>query len=118
MSTSLDEICPRCIGEDRLVLQLQTMGVVRAFTQTAISVDYSATAPEGVVLPLELLIQGPSPQSYARRVFMRSRPTTLIFTPREGGSHLITLREFAHNKWWGRLVVDVEGQQLQEPRPI
>lgn len=118
MSTSLDEICPSYIGEDRLVLQLQVIGAVRAFEQTAISVDYSATAPEGVVLPLELIIQGPSPQSYVRRVFTRSRPNTLIFTPREGGSHLVTLREFAHNKWWGRLVVSVEGQSLQEPRAV
>lgn len=118
MSTSLDEICPRYIGEDRLVLQLQTIGAVRAFEQVAIAVDYSATAPEGVVLPLELLIQGPSPQSYVYRVFRRSKPTTLIFTPREGGSHLITLREFAHNKWWGRLVVSVDGQPLQEPRAV
>lgn len=114
MSTSLDEICPPYIGEDRLVLQLQQLGVVRAFEQVAISVDYSATEPEGVVLPLELLIQGPSPQSYVHRVFRRSKPTTLIFTPREGGSHLITLREFAHNKWWGRLVVRVEGQLLEQ----
>ena len=118
MSISLDEICPPYVGEARLVLQLQSTGTVRAFEHASILVDYSATAPEGVVLPLELLIQGPSPQSYARRVFLRSRPTALIFTPREGGAHLLTLREFAHNRWWGRLVVDVQGQLLQEPRPV
>jgi hypothetical protein len=118
MSQSLDEICPPYYGEDRLDLSLTTQGRVRAFTQTSIAVSYARTLPEGVLLPLEMIVQGPSAQSYVRRVYSRSRPTTLFFTPKEGGSHLILLREFAHNRWWGRVAVTVDGPLLDAPRPI
>lgn len=116
MSTSQDELCPPYFGEDRLDLSLVTQGAVRAFARLVIAVSYARALPNGTVLPLEMIVQGPSQQSYVRRVFTRARPATLLFAPREGGSHLVLLREFAHNKWWGRLVIDVSGPSLDVPR--
>lgn len=118
MSASHDAICPPYIGEKRFVLSLLTDGTIRAFAQMRIGVDYSACFPEGTMLPLEMIVQGPSQQSYVRRVYSRARPTALLVTPKEGGSHLVTLREFAHNKYWGSLVVNVDGPLLEPPRPI
>ena len=118
MSTSQDELCPPDFGEDRLDLSLLTSGKVRAFIQLSIAVNYARALPEGTTLPLEMIVQGPSPQSYVRRVYSRSRPTVLLFSPKEGGSHLVVLREFAHNKWWGRIVIPVEGPLLDPPRPV
>lgn len=118
MSQSLEEICPSYVGEDRLVLSLLTEGTIRAFSQARIGVSYAATAPEGTMLPLEMIIQGPSQQSYVRRVYSRTRPTTLLVTPREGGPHLVLLREFGHNRWWGRVSFNVDGPLLEPPRPV
>src|SRR5512138_3227942 len=100
MSQALDEICPPYYGEDKIDLSLATEGAIRAFSQVLISVDYSRALPEDVMLPLEMIVQGPSQQSYVRRVYSRAKPTTLIFAPKEGGSHLVLLREYGHNKWW------------------
>jgi|WetSurMetagenome_2_1015567.scaffolds.fasta_scaffold527307_1 hypothetical protein len=112
--SSVDEICPSYYGEDRLSLSLVTTGKLQAFSPVLVSVDYSSASPEGVSLPLEMIVQGPSPQSYIRRVFS-SAPTSIAFTPKEGGSHLVMLREYAHNRWWGRLVLDIDGPSLEQP---
>lgn len=118
MSQSQDEICPRYYAEDRLTLSLTTQAQLRAFTLIALAVDYSAAMPEGIALPLVMTVQGPSPQSYIRREYRRARPDVLLFTPKEGGQHLVTLSEFAHNKWWGRIVLNIEGPLLEMPRPV
>jgi hypothetical protein len=110
---SLDEIAPSYIGEDRLDLSLDPSIVTpSAFVPLLVNVSYGRCVPQGVMLPLIFEAQGPSPESYVRRVFMRAAPSSVIFTPREGGPHLVTLREAAHNRWWGRLRLSIEGETL------
>ena len=116
MSQSLDEICPPYVGEDRLDLSLVTQGRIRAFSQTSIAVNYARVLPSDVMLPLEMIVQGPSAQSYVRRIYSRAKPTVLFFTPKEGGSHLVLLREFSHNRWHGRVIIDVDGPLLETPQ--
>jgi len=115
----MEELTPRTMREDRIDLSLDaSVTVQRAFSSLLVNVSYARCAPEGVILPLILEVQGPSAESYQRREFYRHAPQSLVFTPVEGGPHLVTLREAAHNRWWGRLRLTIEGERLNEPRPL
>lgn len=117
--TTLDEISPRYVREKRLDLKLDASQLtVRAFQPVLVNVGYARAKPEGVMMPLVLEVQGPSPLSYQRREYTKALPVSFIFTPREGGPHLVTLREVAHNKWWASLNLDVEGELLEAPKPV
>ena len=113
----LEELSPGYVREKRIDLTLDDEAPSpAAFVPVLINVGYTRALPEGVALPLLLEVQGPSSQSYQRRVFTHATPSSLIFTPREGGRHLVVLREAAHNRWWGSLQLDVAGELLEAPR--
>ena len=108
---TLDEICPRTVREKKLDLSTDPESEApRANRAVMLTVSYARTAPDGVVMSLIMEVQGPSATSYRKRVYRRTRPTTLLFTPREGGRHLVVLREAAHNRWWGSLALEVAGE--------
>lgn len=112
----VDEVSPSYYGQDliRLVLSTDTQ-FVRAFEPVIIEVDYSATLPSGVVLPLEYTVTSDSgAATYQRQVFRRVRPSQLVLIPREGGSHLVRLAEQQHNRWFGSLLLEVEGSPIQQ----
>lgn len=110
----IDEISPRYIGEDRLRLTLSNPDqVLAAFTPVVVAVDYSATLPEGIVLPLELEVLAPSGEQILRKVYRRFRPVELAFTPRAGGAFLVRFAEQYHNQWWGRLVLEIAGDRAR-----
>lgn len=114
MSSLLDEISPRYMGEDRIRLTLaETNQLLQVFTPIRIAVDLSRCLPQGVVLPLEFTVSPPSGATGSRTVYRRFAPSTLVFTPREGGSHLVRLAELDHNRWWGALVLDITGDRLR-----
>jgi hypothetical protein len=114
----IDEISPETMGEDRILLSLDRTSLTpRAFQAVLINVDYSACAPEGVVLPLELLIQTPSISNIRRHIIRKIAPRTLSFIPKEGGLHGVLLRELGHNRWLGKLRVTVAGDPLIVVRP-
>jgi hypothetical protein len=110
---NLDELSPRYLGEDRIGLELAAEQNPIAGRSVSIVVDYTALAPYGAELPLEMIVQASAPESYQRRVFSRLRPTALIFIPREGGTHSVVLRELGHNRWWGKLRIGVAGELLE-----
>ena len=113
MAEFIDEISPRYYGEDRLRLTLtEPNQLLRAFEPVLISIDYSAALPEGVVLPLEMAVTAPSDVNSTRTVFRRFVPQQVAFTPREGGSHLVRIGELWHNGYWGRLVLQIDGDRL------
>src|SRR5262245_17645476 len=119
MASILDEISPSYIGEDRIVLTLSAATPIpRAFQAVEVQVDYSKTQPNFVELPLELTITPPSLNQFSRRIFRRNVPSTVAFTPKEGGPHLVRIAEVGHNKWWGRLVVNVLGERLDLRRAV
>ncbi len=110
----LEELSPSYIREQRIDLTLnRATPTPQAFAPVLVDMIYARCAPEGVVLPMLLEVQGPSPASYQRRVFTHAPPNSLVFTPREGGRHLVTLREVAHNRWFGSLRLDVGGELLE-----
>lgn len=111
----IDSISPDYMGQDLISLQLNTETLEpRALSSVIVDVDYSSTEPEGVVLPLELTIRSPTPKNIVRRIFRTLRPSTIAFTPQEGGPHLVLLRETAHNRYVGILTIEVTGDRLTE----
>jgi hypothetical protein len=118
---TLDELAPTYVREKRIDLMLEpTAEAPHANRPLTIIVGTSRTTPAGVAvgdglglaLPLVFEVQGPSPSSYQQRYFLKHLPTQIIFTPREGGRHNVTLREVAHNRFWGSLAVQVAGETL------
>lgn len=111
---TLDELAPRTCREKKLDLQLDpNADAPRAFYPVLVLVSYARTLPAGVMLPLIFEVQGPSSASYQRRDYTRSAPGTLIFKPREGGRHLVVLREAAHCRWWGSVSFEVAGERIE-----
>lgn len=113
----VEEISPATMGEDKILLSLDpTILKPRALAPVLINVDYSACDPDGVVLPLELIVQAPSPVNIQRRLFTRIAPTSLSFIPKEGGTHGVMLRELGHNRWTGKLRIEVAGDLTPTPQ--
>lgn len=106
----LDELAPLYVGAKTLALALQDSGQdLLAFTPTPITVDYSDTEPQGVYLPMELLVVGPSVSDFRRVVYYRLRPGVILWTPQSAGLHRLTLREVGHNQWWGTIALTILG---------
>lgn len=119
MTTLLDEISPDYIGAGLISLKLNDPTTPpRAFNAVIVDVDYSA-ADEfgGIQNPIELIVSGPSPSSFRREVFgnelggisQRTPPSSVAFSPQEGGRHLLMIREVGHNRLHGTIEIDVEG---------
>jgi hypothetical protein len=108
---NLDDISPKYIGEAKFTL---TPGTERptAGVPVVVDIDYGTDA-RGVELPLECIVQGSADESYVRQTFELFVPPSVVFTPIEGGRHVVMVRELGHNRWWGRLEVDVAGELLE-----
>lgn len=113
---NIDELSPATIGEDKIVLTLDpSTDPATALKAVQVNVDYSkADLDGGIALPLDMIIQGPTEESYIARTFRRFVPRTLSFIPLAAGTHLVLLREQAHNRWVGRLRVTVIGDPFQK----
>jgi hypothetical protein len=112
MSGTADELAPMYVGSEALSLSLaDPLATLRAFSPIEVAVDYSGAGDGGVALPLEMLVTGPSSTSFVRKVFWRTTPSLLTFTPQEGGNFLVLLREVGHNKLRGKLAIVVEGER-------
>jgi hypothetical protein len=114
MSAIGDALSPSTYGEDRIDLTLspETPTPI-ALSPVIILVAYDRADPEGICLPLELTITGPSGRgTFQRRFFRRVKPLEISFRPTEGGPTLIRLAELFHNRYIGRLVLDIAGNPL------
>jgi hypothetical protein len=110
----IDEICPDYVGDDRITVTLDPDSTPRAFSPFTVRINYSRCDPEGVVLPLEICLVAPSGANSECTTIRTVVPDIRIFMPREGGAHLVVVRELYHNQWWGRLRVQVAGERLRE----
>lgn len=116
---ALEELSPSYMREKRIdVTVAASTPIPRAFQAILLEVSYTRTMPDGVMLPLVLEVQGPSAASYQRREFASTLPSAIVVVPREGGRHLIVLREAAHNRWWGSVELDVEGELLEPAKEV
>lgn len=91
------------------LVPLDPTGIPRAFDPVVFTVAVRSTYTDrGLVPPLEFVIASPSGRHEAREI--AELPIALVHTPTEGGEHRYTLREVAHNRWWGSTSVDVRGE--------
>lgn len=108
---TLDELAPRYVRAKQLDLTLDPEATApRTFRPITTLISYARAKPDGVMLPLIFEVQGPSPVSYQRRTFTRAAPPSILWTPSEKGRHLVVLREAAHNRHWGSLVIEVSSR--------
>lgn len=106
----LEELAESRVRSRKIKLAPAQQVQIQANRSFVLSVDYSDTAPEGISLPLILEVTGPG--TYRRRDFLLVAPQSIVITPQEGGDHMVTLREFAHNKWFGSYGFTAEGPGL------
>lgn len=113
MTRFLEEISPLLVGEDRIDLRLgSTTLTPRAFSGVEILVDYRRCLPDGVTVPLVFSVMPPSLDGFEERTILARAPSSILFVPKEGGIHLVRVAELFHHRWFGSLVVNVEGDQL------
>lgn len=111
----IEDLSPATVGEDRIAVELADPETKpTALRPVLVNISYDAADPEGVVLPIEVLVQSPVAEGFEEKVFRHSKPTSYAFTPITAGSHLVLVREQAHNRWVGRLVIDVQGDRFGE----
>ena len=111
-SASLDEIAPEYLRDQRFTVRIDGDDTPAANRAVLLVCGYAGAAPQGASPPLIFEAKGPSRLGYRKSVFYRA-PATIVWVPREGGLHLITIRELAHNRWFGSLRVQVEGDPLE-----
>lgn len=115
---TIDELSPREVREKRFDVQVDPEDEPpQAHRPTTILVSYDRALPMGVKLPLVFEVQGPSASSYQHREFLKHPPKTVIFTPKEGGRHLVVIREAGHNRWFGSVAIQVAGEPMDPRRP-
>ena len=116
MSEVLDRISPTFIGSDAITIEVdQVSQPLLAERAIILNFNYDDTLPNGVRLPLILQIQPAfgDGTGYFRKIFSRSVPSSFAHTYPSAGQYLILLREFGHNNWQGRLLIEVGGGPLR-----
>lgn len=114
MPATVDILSPIYVGESRIVLALlPDQEPLRPNVPITVSVNYDKADPEGVSLPLVFMVQ-PSeiggPAGGYKEVYYRIvAPSALTFTVPGPGEYLVSLTEVFHNRWQGRLIVNVTG---------
>ena len=121
MPSRMDIIAPVTIGEDKITLSIEESSEpLQAFKVLQINFDYTDAGVAGIAVPLELIVQpgfggGGVANGYQRKLYTRTAPTMFLYRPPAAGQYLILLREMHHNRWQGRLLIDVAGEKYAEP---
>lgn len=116
----LDVLSPRTVRAPNIVLALASQAQPQAFRAVDLSVTVIGDAlTAGLSLPLELSVTSPSSSRTGlptyRHVFRRIVPSLVTFTPKEGGTFVVRLRELCHMRWQGSLLLTVAGDPLYIP---
>lgn len=120
MSETQDRVSPGFVGEDKIAVTIDECSFLAGNLVTHRNItarfDYSASAPEGVQLPIIVELQPGfgDGDSYKRVVFTRFVPETFSFRVTGSGKYFIIVKERFHNKWQGRLEIDVEGDPFSD----
>lgn len=114
----IDDISPRFVGEDRITVTLDPTSdppfVERPIT---VNFDYSAADVDGgVVPPLTVKVRPTFGDGTGAidKTFSGPRPSSFTFRLFGAGRHLIVIKESAHNRWQGRLEIDVQGEEFSQ----
>ena len=107
----IDTFAPPTLRQAAISIQLELPEAIRrplAPIGFLVAVDASL-APAGLVLPLEQIITGPGGKIVRATRHRLSVPSRITFTPEEGGSYLLLLREEQHDHHYGTVVFSVLG---------
>jgi hypothetical protein len=108
------------IGSDKFTLALRPNSEpLLPWVPITIDVDYGGVPSGGVSLPLLFTVnpggnQGGAERGYQQNFYRDFIPSSLTFRVPFAGIYLVTLKEFFHNQWQGRLVITVEGEVFSE----
>lgn len=108
-SNTASEMFGDDFGVEAIVLAPLDAGAkARAFEPFPLTVALaSAYQAQGLAAPFELVFAAPSGRH--ERVELADLPLAIILRAQEGGTHRVTLREVAHNRWWGSTTIQVDG---------
>jgi hypothetical protein len=114
MPATVDILAPTYVSEARIDLALlPDQEPLRPNVPITVSVNYDKADPQGIQLPLVFIVQPASIGGVAggyREVYYRVvAPDALTFTVPGPGEYLVSLTEVFHNRWQGRLIVNVTG---------
>lgn len=114
----IDFMSPLYIGEDKVRVTVDpSTDPPTAGKPVTLNFDYTdADEAGGLVLPLVLTVQPPGVEGvgYVTHTFTRHRPSSYTFTARDAGTYFILLKESAHNRWQGRLLMEVAGEKYSQ----
>lgn len=110
---NVDEVSPAYVGEERIKLSVSPGTPARVGQVVQIDVDFSACLPEGASMPLDFIVQGPTEEGFVSKTYRERLPVQLSFMPAQAGPHLVLLREQTHNRWHGKLKLQVEGDRAE-----
>ena len=120
MVATLDTLSPTYVGADRISLEVDTSSEpLQPFKPITINIDYTDGGEAGIHVPIETIVQpggdkGGDAYGYHYKVHRRTPPDTITFTVPSAGLYLVVVREIHHNRWQGRLEINVEGDQFGE----
>ena len=112
-SNASDELFGDLFGAEVLVLApFDASAQARAFEPFPLTVTLPATyQANGLAPPFELVVASPSGRHDVQE--LAALPLAVLLHAQEGGTHRVTLRELAHNRWWGSTTIDVDGDPAQ-----
>lgn len=107
LPSSPTRVCADYIRAERIRLELADPSVPPtagyAF-DLLMSLDPADTQ---LVLPLKLVVMGPSAESRYEHTFRRLIPRRIPIVAREPGRYIVSIRELFHNRFAGRLHIEV-----------
>lgn len=109
-SNTSEELFPATFGTEAITLApFDATLTAQAFEPFAFTVEVASQfAASGLAPPFELLVAAPSGRVTVQE--LEEVPIALVVIPQEGGEHRVTLREIAHNRWWGGADLTVTGE--------
>ncbi len=118
MSENLDLVSPVDMGSDKIVVTVNNPTGEQLLVGTPITLDfdYSLTFPAFVKLPLILQVQPAFGRGvgYKETIFRDRVPNSFAFQVPGAGQYLAVLRECFHNRWQGRILIDVAGEEFSQ----
>ncbi len=109
-STAAEELFPDLFRAEALdLIPLDVLTAPRVFEPVALQLALrSAFVDAGLVPPLELILAAPNGRHTVRE--LATVPLAVLFSPDAGGIWRATVREIAHNRWWGSTDISVVGE--------
>lgn len=118
MSENLDLVSPVDMGSDKIVITVNnpTGEALLVGIPITLDFDYSDTLPAGVVLPLILQVQPAFGRGvgYKEVIFRDRVPNSFAFQVPGAGLYLAVLRECFHNRWQGRILLQIDGEEFSQ----